>query len=51
MEKSKITPEVVKTIESVLEERKSGGDRRRNDSKEYSGEERRSGQDRRNLQD
>lgn len=48
MEKSKITPQVVKTIESALEERKSGGDRRRGDSEGYTGKERRSGQDRRN---
>lgn len=53
MEKEvKITPQVVQTIESVLEERKSGGDRRRKESEAtYDGEERRSGDDRRNPDD
>lgn len=48
MEKTKITPTVVKTIESALEERKTGGDRRRHDKDNgYQGKERRSGEDRR----
>lgn len=47
MEKSKITPEVVKTIENVLEERKVRDDRRQNDPAEYTGTERRTGGDRR----
>lgn len=46
MSKAKITPQVVKTIESALEERKKTSDRRR-DSKDYAGVERRSGADRR----
>lgn len=48
MEKQKITPKVVKTIESALEERKVRGDRRQRGQVDYSGNERRSGQDRRN---
>ncbi|MDX9873391.1 MAG: hypothetical protein RBS88_00655 [Spongiibacteraceae bacterium] len=47
MEKGKITPNVVKTIESVLEERKGRQDRRQNDPSTYTGVERRSGKDRR----
>lgn len=46
MTKPKITPDVVKTIESALEERKKGGDRRRTTA-DYAGTDRRSGTDRR----
>jgi len=46
MNKQKITPKVVKTIESALEERKTRADRRaRADG--YAGSERRTGKDRR----
>jgi hypothetical protein len=46
MNKQKITPKVVKTIESALEERKTRADRRaRVDG--YAGSERRTGKDRR----
>ena len=46
MTKPKITPDVVKTIESALEERKKGADRRRATA-DYGGTDRRSGADRR----
>ena len=46
MTKPKITPEVVKTIESALEERKKAGDRRQVEAN-YKGAERRGGNDRR----
>lgn len=46
MTKPKITPDVVKTIENVLEERKTKADRR-SKAGEYSGLERRTGKDRR----
>ena len=47
MNKPKITPTVVKTIESALEERKTKADRRGQKADSYSGDERRTGQDRR----
>ena len=43
----KITPDVVKKIESALEERKTKQDRRSGDAREFSGKDRRTGQDRR----
>lgn len=46
MTKTKITPNVVKTIESALEERKKGPDRRRTEDN-YAGSDRRTGADRR----
>lgn len=51
MDKTKITPKVVKTIESALEERKKGNDRRHPGSeRKYDGTERRSGRDRRDTE-
>jgi len=49
MNKPKITPDVVKTIEGALEERKTRADRRNQTEKEpdYDGKERRAGRDRR----
>lgn len=48
MTKTKITPDVVKTIESALEERKKGVDRRRAEAEEsFNGSDRRTGADRR----
>jgi hypothetical protein len=44
----KITPKVVKTIETALEERKTKADRR-NKAGDYSGSERRTGKDRRDI--
>lgn len=47
MTKTKITPDVVKTIESALEERKKGPDRRRTEEENFNGSDRRTGADRR----
>jgi hypothetical protein len=47
MTKPKITPDVVKTIESALEERKKGTDRRNKKADNFNGSDRRSGDDRR----
>lgn len=47
MNEKKITPEVVKKIESALEERKPKSDRRQGDSTSPQNGERRAGKDRR----
>lgn len=52
MSEKKITPKVVKIIETALEERKTRRDRRENpgNAHAYNGSDRRSGKDRRDLE-